>query len=297
MDTDVVQLSRPTSAKKPVGFFDYGDPFDDVEDSVYDLQFSRDVIRKEMAHRVSADDDEYNGHGHGGHSPHDTSVSSLDINGDDAHSVLSSRSSSPDSEPPKFEAIILSRSTSGQNDDYKSEEENEIEADAEDDNAVRTPSPSPQSEGYPAVIIDASQSAGHRVTLSTDSRTSHNTLNSHSSSPRHSEDQYREATLPTEASTQPHSPQVTLSRTSSRAPSPTHRAIQSMAVSLSNDNLPPLPISPTKHQYSRSVGPSVLEKVISKTRPTFLPPKPKQEDNKHLADWQDIMRQSRLAGA
>lgn len=50
------------------------------------------------------------------------------------------------------------------------------------------------------------------------------------------------------------------------------------------------------HRHSRSVGPSTLDKVISKTRPTFLPPKAKTEDNKHLADWEAMMKQSRVVG-
>lgn len=50
------------------------------------------------------------------------------------------------------------------------------------------------------------------------------------------------------------------------------------------------------HKPSRSVGPSVFEMVRSKTRPTFLPPKNKQEDERHLADWQAMMKLSRQAG-
>ena len=46
----------------------------------------------------------------------------------------------------------------------------------------------------------------------------------------------------------------------------------------------------------RSLGPSAFEKVVSKTRPTFLPPKPREEDRKHLADWQQMMTQSRQLG-
>lgn len=50
------------------------------------------------------------------------------------------------------------------------------------------------------------------------------------------------------------------------------------------------------HRQSRSVGPSALDKVISKTRPSFLPPKPKAEDLKHIADWEAMMKQSRAFG-
>ncbi|KAF8346904.1 rab-GTPase-TBC domain-containing protein [Amanita rubescens] len=52
---------------------------------------------------------------------------------------------------------------------------------------------------------------------------------------------------------------------------------------------------PPMHRPSRSAGPSMFEKVMSKTRPSFLPPKPKQEDRKHLADWQNMMKMSQLA--
>ncbi|CCO30146.1 hypothetical protein BN14_04170 [Rhizoctonia solani AG-1 IB] len=44
------------------------------------------------------------------------------------------------------------------------------------------------------------------------------------------------------------------------------------------------PEKPNVHRQVRSVGPSMLEKVISKTRPTHLPPKNKVEDVKHLKD-------------
>lgn len=51
------------------------------------------------------------------------------------------------------------------------------------------------------------------------------------------------------------------------------------------------------HRSTRSAqGPSIFEQVVSKTRPSFLPPKPKKEDVKHMHDWETMMRQSRAAG-
>ena len=47
---------------------------------------------------------------------------------------------------------------------------------------------------------------------------------------------------------------------------------------------------------SKSSGPSALQKVISRTRPTHLPPKPLDEDAKHQKDWEEMMRLSREAG-
>jgi hypothetical protein len=66
--------------------------------------------------------------------------------------------------------------------------------------------------------------------------------------------------------------------------------------------LSPVPTSPVtmkpghRHIPSRSVGPSALEKVVNKTRPAYLPPKPKEEDNKHMADWENMMKLSRATG-
>lgn len=53
---------------------------------------------------------------------------------------------------------------------------------------------------------------------------------------------------------------------------------------------------PRSNRPHRSNGPSAFEKVRSKTRPTFLPPKSKEEDEKHMADWQQMMKQSRALG-
>ncbi|CEL54275.1 TBC1 domain family member 14 OS=Homo sapiens GN=TBC1D14 PE=1 SV=3 [Rhizoctonia solani AG-1 IB] len=55
------------------------------------------------------------------------------------------------------------------------------------------------------------------------------------------------------------------------------------------------PEKPNVHRQVRSVGPSMLEKVISKTRPTHLPPKNKVEDVKHLKEYEEMMERSRAA--
>ncbi|KAI0778741.1 rab-GTPase-TBC domain-containing protein [Trametes elegans] len=56
---------------------------------------------------------------------------------------------------------------------------------------------------------------------------------------------------------------------------------------------PPTPTN--RHRLTRSVGPSMLDKVISKTRPPYLPPKPRTEDIKHQHDWEEMMKRSRAA--
>ncbi|KDQ63213.1 hypothetical protein JAAARDRAFT_119446 [Jaapia argillacea MUCL 33604] len=52
---------------------------------------------------------------------------------------------------------------------------------------------------------------------------------------------------------------------------------------------------PSSHRPTRSHGPSMLDKVVSKTRPSFLPPKSRTEDKKHMADWEAMMKRSRAA--
>jgi TBC1 domain family member 14 len=52
-----------------------------------------------------------------------------------------------------------------------------------------------------------------------------------------------------------------------------------------------------KHKVTRSSGPSAFEKVVNKTRPPFLPPKSRDEDQKHLAVWEKMMKRSLAAGA
>jgi hypothetical protein len=81
-------------------------------------------------------------------------------------------------------------------------------------------------------------------------------------------------------------------------------ASTSRAKSTSDLPLPPLSAPPsssgrssTSHKPSRSHGPSIFEQVVSKTRPSFLPPKKKEEDIKHLHDWEQMMKRSRAAGA
>ena len=67
----------------------------------------------------------------------------------------------------------------------------------------------------------------------------------------------------------------------------THQATQSLS---------PSPAGSSAHRVTKSTGPSTFEKFMSKTRPQFLPPKPRDEDRKHLADWERMMKLSRAAG-
>ncbi|KAI9444885.1 rab-GTPase-TBC domain-containing protein [Lactarius indigo] len=55
--------------------------------------------------------------------------------------------------------------------------------------------------------------------------------------------------------------------------------------------------TPSHHlsPVSSPIASSALEKVISKTRPPFLPPKSRDEDKRHLSDWEKMMERSRAA--
>jgi hypothetical protein len=77
------------------------------------------------------------------------------------------------------------------------------------------------------------------------------------------------------------------------APATTSFSLPSIA---SNNVYPGLVEKPKPHRPHRSMGPSIFEKVRSHTRPVFLPPKPTNEDQRHMADWHQMMKSSRLAG-
>lgn len=82
------------------------------------------------------------------------------------------------------------------------------------------------------------------------------------------------------------------------APSPTPSTLDlpAMAISSSFPNSQVSAPPPQSHRPSRSTKPTAFQKVVSKTRPHFLPPKNPREDLKHLADWAAMMNQSRAAG-
>lgn len=92
------------------------------------------------------------------------------------------------------------------------------------------------------------------------------------------------------------SPQILAqpSRPSSGAANQFPENISSMHMSESK----PVNASSFQEQFrpSKNIGSTALQQVISKTRPTYLPPKSREEDVKHLKDWEDMMKKSRQAG-
>ncbi|KIY46073.1 RabGAP/TBC [Fistulina hepatica ATCC 64428] len=202
-----------------------------------------------------------------------SAVSALDVDSappvlhDDVDSAEVDGATSPANGSAEFTQIPLSGSTG--------EEEHDV-----DEEEVR-PDPAP----YPTVLIDASKSPAHRVTVP----------------PEHIAD-VKASITPASA------PALHMSRAT---PSPSHSCASSLSIPASAplpaSDCPPRASSVPDHTNDlyeaprksghrvRHSGPSMFEKVRNQTRPVYLPPKSRHEDDKHLADWQSMMKQSRSA--
>jgi TBC1 domain family member 14 len=255
--------------------FDLDDAFSDGDDD-HDPDFvlSSAAIREELARNQSLQEAENgvdaevedttpasNGRSEGG--AMDNSVSTIDIGGPALGFPPSPAGSSLHRTPEEseysndFSQVSLSEHTPPDHDDKLNTEESDIP--------------------YPMVHIDASKSPSSRVELA------------HSSVPS-------DAQIDSPSQDSPSQDQ------DPRDLQPPHSA----PASSSQHDIPPAILSVPKvpiprrlttgHRPTRSVGPSALEKVVSKTRPAYLPPKTKLEDNKHMADWERMMKQSRAAG-
>ncbi|KAG1838346.1 rab-GTPase-TBC domain-containing protein [Suillus tomentosus] len=262
--------------------FDLDDAFSDGEDADYNLEFSSAAIRKHLAENpswaVNHDREDDGETEYSSARDHDTSISTFCLDGS-SNSYSETRSSSsssppltaeeqPDEEqvPQDFSDITLSEEPNANGHSTSHEDTQE-----EDASAPRDTSPSPDTS-YPVVHIDVSRSPPSRVMMSTgaESNGEHN--------------QEDETVHPVS------------NVSSSYLPPPSHD-VPPLPPSPSS----PLPKSPTtpivtsQRRQTYSAGPSAFQKVMSKTRPHFLPPKNRQEDQKHMADWQAMMKQSRAA--
>ncbi|KAJ7631070.1 rab-GTPase-TBC domain-containing protein [Roridomyces roridus] len=249
------------------------DPFADTGDDD-EYSFSADAIRHDIALHASSWAPETGDSS--GFPEVDESVSTLDINGTGPHSPSSS---SPPSESEMddaeldadFSQISLSDPPNGL--DHSPAVDEEHEAPVDD-----PPLSNGDSHPYPNVVIDFSKS--HRVTVSTSGPDADSWT----------------AELP--------SPRVHSTQSSYSEPSEIAQERSSPSpddASSSEPPIPPPPIPPPpssapakpEHRPVRSSGPSALEKVRSKTRPPFLPPKNRQEDEKHLFEWEGMMKHAR----
>jgi hypothetical protein len=262
--------------------FDLDDAFSDGEDADYNLEFDSAAFRKHLAENPSwAGNNDREDDGETENSSardHDTSISTFCLDGS-SNSYSESRSSSSSLPPPTaeeqsdaqevpqdFSDITLSEEPSANG--HSSSHEDTQEGDA----PLRHSSP-PWDTSYPAVHIDVSRSPPSRVIMSTGAE---------SNGKDHQEDEVVHSVS---------------NASSSYLPAPSH-------------DIPPLPSSPSsplpqslasptiisQRRQTYSAGPSAFQRVMSQTRPHFLPPKNRQEDQKHMADWQAMMKQSRVAG-
>ncbi|KAI0036590.1 rab-GTPase-TBC domain-containing protein [Vararia minispora EC-137] len=251
---------------------------DGDDDSSYG--FSSEVIRADVAYTLSLSPVEGHGVEDAASSPRaasDVSMSMLDVNGNGRSSLGSSWGSSslPSTSRQsslKFEQISLD------NDQRDKSTVSMQEHLADDDQTPHSPSPATHASlELHAVVIDVSQR--HPVPIEI-----------HSVSEGGSDTSPRTAAHSAEPSRRSEEPP-----SFNIAPSISH------AKSTSDLPLPPLSAAPSgrlstsHHKPSRSQGPSVFEQVVSKTRPSFLPPKKKEEDIKHLHDWEQMMKRSRAA--
>ncbi len=266
-------------------------PFDGDDDDAFAVSedlpgstFSRDAIREEIARNIDNDWAEEAEPQSSSLEEHDTSVSTLDINGstEPPHSTPVSPADTDDSVlPSEFSQISLS---GGDTHDV--------------DNSVDHG----QSDApYPSIVIDASESPSQRITFNLD----HVDSDPHSHSPVEPSPTTSIRSLPPE--TMAHSSELQQPREVASVSTPstpplsvatnTHHSSASSEAPQKNGSTRPPATKLAGHRPARSTGPSMFEQVRSKTRPNFLPPKPKAEDEKHLADWQSMMKLSRIAGS
>ncbi|ESK90935.1 tbc1 domain family member 14 [Moniliophthora roreri MCA 2997] len=279
--------------------FDLGDAFNDGDDDDHNnaYKFSPEAIRKEMhMTRHSDDGDGVISRNAQAFRDLDESVSTLDINGD-ARSSATSPPPTPDESDTTSQFVQISLSSS-ETDISAHESQNPLELEKGHISTEEIPHEDEQHP-YPTVIIDVSKPPSHRVTLSTESATNIPTPSTATHPPLSPPSSSNE----TDKAHSDHSTQS--------APSNSLRAQQESPHAASTSALPsPSLVVPSQveasaslsstttkstHRYTRSVGPSTFEKVRSRTRPSFLPPKSREEDDKHMADWEAMMKLSRAA--
>jgi hypothetical protein len=279
-DETSVAPQRATKHPKNASF-DFDDAFSDGDDDHNPaFELSSASIREELArnHSVREAEDRIdtwaedtsmthasNGRLDGG--SRDNSVSTIDIGGpaleyppSPAHSSLY-RTPEESDYSNEFSQVSLSEDTTPDHDNVPKEDQQDEE---NKDSGNDMP--------YPIVHIDASKPPSSRVELAPTSISPDAPLDS----PPEDQDHELQPPYSAPASSSQHD----------ISPPPSEKPPKA-----------PVPTKPTPgHRPTRSMGPSALEKVVSKTRPAYLPPKTKQEDNKHMADWERMMQLSRSTG-
>ncbi|EIW63955.1 RabGAP/TBC [Trametes versicolor FP-101664 SS1] len=303
-DDDDAPHAATTGLRISAGFT-LDDAFSDNDD-IDVPEFSPAAVRKEFAERMNGAADGWEV-GDGGIDElvakiglsvdPDASVSTFDI---DAEQDTPPASHSPS--PRVFPSRIQSTSSSHQDSLYDVPLSSEFSQVSLSDN--RSPSPPQHDEpeeivsDYPAVQIDLSAQEAvtkqtHPERTSVDSALSEQESSDGAHPMQHP--QYAASLDNFRPKSPPPPLNVPLSNTgassTSALPLPSSSSLPTPTTPKFSD--PPPPAS--RHRLTRSVGPSMLDKVISKTRPTYLPPKPRAEDRKHQHDWEEMMKRSRAA--
>lgn len=275
--------------------FNIDDAFSDGDADDINYQFSPEVIREDLVGKFDAGEIELAEDVASNTFSTMQNSSTINVNGDGGPQRFTSPSppSTPGSQQSSSEFSQVSLAVT---DKHLEEECEEHTVDSQTDNL------------YPNVIIDASAGQLHvnRISLTSDLSNSRKTIEPASSqSPVHTPQTARSTqSLPTPPSTSHPVRQDVQSNTATSTPVPSRSPSASITDSTTfpssssappSSQLQPVP-KPFTHRPTRSTGPSAFEKVRSKTRPNFLPPKPRQEDDKHMSDWKSMMELSRTAG-
>ncbi|GBE77620.1 RabGAP/TBC protein [Sparassis crispa] len=316
-DEDVVARAKSS----PPAHFAFDDAFSDTDDS---LEFSPEAIREDMAKNLGATSSFHADHEEmrafavkiGFSVDPDASVSTLDMH-------TPSRVHPPPPPPMQRSLSDASEFPSHPSEDdslYDIQLSNHLsEVTLSDDGSSPSPSPQPQeaehdheaaqnhTAAYPAVQIDVAEP--HPVVSelqATPSSGSEQDVLAELPSRSVSHDEFRSRTLASPASAASTSSLPLPTSTSLPNPkSPTSNASNTSNISSTSNASNASNVSHVSnasntstiffHRSARSMGPSALDKVISKTRPPFLPPKSRKEDRKHMADWETMMKRSRAA--
>ncbi|KAI0094328.1 rab-GTPase-TBC domain-containing protein [Irpex rosettiformis] len=304
-------ISRPAR-------FNFDDAFSDTEDTADSYEFSAAAIRADLEKNLSAglaghnvewsEEPDLNdlmakiGYANGNE---DGSISSLHYN-PGYHDELSP----PTQQPPSPETNSTSYPSE---DDVRSLDEVNLASEFSSIN-LQSP-PEPELDGSSSSLHDINQGEennqedeAERTIVQIDASQDHPepTVVHVDTTPPHTPPSHT-AVRSMSPPTPPYNEQISSYTASASSHSATPRSAQSVSSlqtptsaslhtpSSAASNASTSSTATTKHKATRSVGPSILDKVISKTRPTFLPPKPKAEDLKHLADWEAMMKKSRIA--
>lgn len=305
---------RSSSSISPAARFNFDDAFSDTDDTADSYEFSAATIRAELEKNLSAGHVEAEGGWSMEHNLDDlmTKIGYVDGSERDSSGLridagYNEELSPPTQQPPSPETISTSYPSE---DDVQSFDEVNLASEFSSVNLQSPPepeleepkfnlrehTPEEHAQDHTVVQIDASQDHPEPNVVHVDSppphisSPSHTTVRSMSPSTPPHDEQISSSTPST--SSHPITPRSTQSTSSLQMPSSASLPTPTSAASDASTSS----AATAKHRVTRSVGPSMLDKVISKTRPTFLPPKSKAEDLKHLADWETMMKKSRIAG-